>query len=149
MSDKQGKPSMNKPAKAVSQHEALIYAMVTVSAADQRMTDGELLKIGDIVRTVPAFRGFNQERLVAVAEACGELLLDEDGLDRILAIIGETLPPKLHETAYALAVEVAAADLHVEQEPLRFLQMLRDHLDLDMLAVAAIERSARVRYRVL
>ena len=27
--------SMNKPAKSISQHEALIYAMVTLSAADR------------------------------------------------------------------------------------------------------------------
>ena len=48
-----------------------------------------------------------------------------------------------------VTVEVAAADLHVEQEELRFLQMLRDRLDLDKLAIAAIERSARVRYRTV
>ena len=137
------------PKKTVSEHDALIYAMVTTSAADQTMTDGELMKIGDIVRTVPVFRGFDAERLVPVTEACGLLLQDEDGLDRILDIIATVLPPKLYETAYALAVEVAAADLHVEQEPLRFLQMLRDRLDLDELAVAAIEHSARIRFRVL
>ena len=45
-------------------------------------------------------------------------------------------------------VEVAAADLHVEQEELRFLQILSDEFELDQLVVAAIERSARVRYRV-
>jgi hypothetical protein len=44
---------------------------------------------------------------------------------------------------------VAAADLHVEQEELRFLQILRDRLEIDPLVVAAVERSARVRYRVL
>jgi hypothetical protein len=77
----------------------------------------------------------------------GALLQDEDGLDRVLDIIATSLPPRLHETAYALTVEVAAADLHVEQEELRFLQMLRDKLDLDKLTVAAIERGARARYR--
>jgi tellurite resistance protein len=140
---------MPKAVKPVSQHEALIYAMVTTSAADQTMTDGELMKIGDMVRTVPVFRGFDPERLVQVTEACGALLQDEDGIDRILDIIASVLPPRLYETAYALAVDVAAADLHVEQEPLRFLQMLRDRLDLDKLVVAAIEHSARVRFRVL
>ena len=138
---------MNKPAKSISQHEALIYAMVTLSAADRTMTDGELMKIGEIVRTMPIFRGFDPERLVASAEACGAVLQNDNGLDQMLDIIGATLPQRLYETAYALTVEVAAADLHVEQEELRFLQMLRDRLDLDKLAVAAIERSARVRYR--
>jgi tellurite resistance protein len=141
--------TMNKVANPISQHEALIYAMVTLSAADEKMSDRELLKIGDIVRSLPAFRSFDASKLVAAAKACGEYLQFDDGLDQILDVIANTLPPKLYETAYALAIEVAAADFHVEQEELRFLQMLRDRLDLDKLAVAAIERSARVRYRML
>jgi tellurite resistance protein len=139
---------MNTVAKPVPQHEALIYAMVTLSAADSKMTDRELAKIGDIVRSLPIFRDFDPEQLVPAAEACGAILLNEDGLDRVLKVIA-ALPTPLHETAYALAVEVAAANLHVEQEVLRFLQMLRDRLELDPLTVAAIERSARARYRTL
>jgi tellurite resistance protein len=139
---------MNQMARPISHHEALIYAMVTLSAADRAMTDQELLKIGDIVRTMPIFRDFDQDRIVDIASACGVLLRDEDGLDNMLAIIKAALPPRLYETLYACAVEVAAADLHVEQEELVFLQMLRDELEIDDLIVAAIERSARVRYRV-
>jgi len=134
--------------RPIGHHEALIYVMVTVSASDRSMTDNELRKIGDMVRQVPVFVDFDQERLVHVAEECGRRLQGDDGLDQILGIIAEALPERLYETAYALAVEVAAADLHVEQEELRFLQILRDHLELDKLAVAAIERSARVRYRL-
>lgn len=132
----------------VSHHEALIYAMVTLSAADRTMTDRELMKIGDIVRTVPIFADFDPERLVPTAEKCGAILRESDGLDTVLALLSATLPPRLHETCYALVIEVAAADLHVEQEELRFLQMLSDEFELDQLVVAAIERSARVRYRV-
>lgn len=139
---------MNTLATAVSQHEALIYAMVTLSASDSEMTDRELAKIGDVVRGLPVFADFDIERLVPTAEACGAILQQEDGLERVLGVIA-SLPSRLHETAYALAVEVAAADLRVEQEELRFLQMLRDSLDLDKLAVAAIERSAQARYRSL
>lgn len=137
---------MNQMANKVSQQEALIYAMVTLSAADSKMTDRELAKIGDIVRGLPIFSAFDPEKLVPTAEACGAILQEEDGLDRILDVIA-ALPAPLHETAYALAIEVAAADLHVEQEELRFLQMLRDRLNLNTLAAAAIERGARARYR--
>jgi tellurite resistance protein len=140
---------MNKPMKTVPEHDALIYAMVTLSAADRKMTDRELKKIGDVVQTLPVFAEFERDRLVTAAEACGAILQTNDGLDRVLDIIATSLAPRLLETAYALAVEVAAADLHVEQEELRFLQMLRDRLDIDPLVRAAIERSARVRYRVL
>ena len=139
---------MNQMPRQIGHHEALIYVMVTVSASDRKMTDNELRKIGDIVRQVPIFADFDTDRLISVAEECGQGLLRDDGLDTILNVISEALPERLYETAYALAVEVAAADLHVEQEELRFLQILRDHLELDKLAVAAIERSARVRYRL-
>ena len=84
-----------------------------------------------------------------MAEECGNLLEGEDGLDTVLEVIAASLPEKLYQTAYALAVEVAAADLVVEQEELRFLALLRDRLSLDKLTVAAIELSARVRNRVV
>jgi tellurite resistance protein len=139
---------MNQMARPISHHEALIYAMVTLSAADRTMTDNELLKIGDIVRTMPIFADFDQNLLPSVAASCGVILREDDGLDLIIAVIKAAMPPRLYETLYACAVEVAAADLHVDQEELVFLEMLRDELEIDPLIVAAIERSARVRYRV-
>ena len=139
---------MNKTVQTVSHQEALIYTMVTLSAADRSMTDGELKKMGDIIRTLPIFRDFDINRLLQVAEACGTLLQADDGLETVLAVISGSLPQRLYETAYAVAVEVAAVDLHVEQEELRFLQILRDTLNLDPLTTAAIERGARARYRV-
>lgn len=135
--------------KSISHHEALIYVMVTISAVDRTMTDPELYKIGDIVQTLPVFHDFDAEKLVPIAEACGHILNDEDGLDTVLDMIASSLPHKLYETAYALAVDVAAADLHVEQEELRFLQLLRDRLNLDKLSVAAIERGARARHQTV
>lgn len=133
----------------VSPHEALVYLMVTISAADRTMTDAELSQIGNIIKTLPIFRDFDREKLVEIAARCSMILEEDDGLDTVLDAAHDALPEKLYETAYALAIEVAAADLHVEQEELRLLQMLRDRLDLDKLVVAAIEHSARVRYRRL
>jgi len=133
----------------ITPQDALIYIMVTVSAADTRMTDAELSSIGNLVHRLPVFTGFDDERVPEIAERCYELLTKDDGLDRILDIAHQALPEKLYETAYALAVEVAAADLHVEQEELAFLQLMRDLWNLDELSVAAIERSARVRFRKL
>lgn len=133
----------------ITPQDALIYIMVTVSAADARMTDAELSSIGNLVHRLPVFTGFDVDTVPEIAERCYELLTKDDGLDRILDIAHQALPEKLYETAYALAVEVAAADLHVEQEELAFLQLMRDLWNLDELSVAAIERSARVRFRKL
>lgn len=131
----------------VSPQEALIYAMVTVSAADARMANTELMKIGHVVETLPVFAGFDGERLVATAEAASEVLAADHGLDAILDVIAGSVPDRLRDTAYALAVEIAAADLKVPAEESRFLQMLRDRLDIDALTAASIERSAQARYR--
>ncbi|WP_108660865.1 tellurite resistance TerB family protein [Acuticoccus kandeliae] len=133
----------------ISHHEALVFAMVTMSAVDRTMTDAELRRIGEIVQQLPVFRDFDSDRLVSLAETCGEILQEDDGLDTMLDLIATCTPEELHETAYALAVEVAAADLRIQQEELRFLQMLRDRLDLEKLVVAAIERGARARHRRL
>ncbi|WP_136659868.1 tellurite resistance TerB family protein [Nitratireductor sp. XY-223] len=127
--------------------DALIYVMVTMSAVDRTMTDAELAQIGNVTRTLPIFQDFNEERLVRVSKDCGAILSEQDGLDTVLLIIHDALPHNLYDTAYALAVEVAAADLHVEQEELRLLQILRDRLGLDKLTCAAIERGAMARYR--
>jgi len=133
-------------AETVSPQSALIYVMVTMSAAEGTMSDAELREIGVIVETLPAFRNFDSEDLVKEAEACAALLSEDDGLERVLDLIAESLPKSHYDTAYALAVEVAAADLNVEQAELRLLQLLRDRLDLDKLTIAAIERGARARY---
>lgn len=130
-------------------HDALIYVMVTMSAADRDMTDRELMRIGHMVKNLPIFESFDIDQLVTISEACGDLLSHEDGLDRILNDVAKQLPKRLHETAYALAVEVAAADLQIKPEELRFLQMLRDTLHLDPLTCAAIERGAKARHTTL
>lgn len=128
--------------------EALIYAMVTMSAVDRIISDGELRKIGNIVSQLPVFAKFDENQLVKTAEKCGEILSDEDGLEAILTLISDALPKKLHETAYALAVDVAAVDRDVSNEEIRFLELLRDSLDLDKLTIAAIERGARARHQI-
>ncbi|NBN64284.1 Tellurite resistance protein TerB [Microvirga tunisiensis] len=131
----------------VSVQEALLYVMVTMSAADSSMPDAELGSIGDLVKTLPVFAGFDGNRVVTVAQACGELLQRPDGLDHILEIVADSLSPRLYDTAYALAVEVAASDGTLPDEELRLLEILRDRLNLDKLTVAAIERSAQARFR--
>ena len=130
----------------VSHHQALIYAMVTMSAVDARVGDRELRRIGQIVQTLPVFAGFDPEQLTRVAQECGEMLQVDDGLEAVLGLIAEALPGRRGETAYALAVEVAVADLHIWREEIRFLARLRDALGLDKLITAAIERSALARY---
>ena len=128
---------------------ALIYTMVLVSAADSVMTDAEFQTIGSIVKQLPVFKKFELDRLPETTAACAERLAETDGLDKLLQEIVSSLPKRLHETAYALACDVAAADAHASQEELRLLEILRDRLDIGPLEAAAIERGARARHTVL
>ena len=132
--------------KIPSLQRALIYVMVVMAAADREMTDRELKRIGDQVRNLPAFAGFDERNLVPSADECAAQLGREGGLDRFLDIVVGSLPTNLMETAYALACEIAAADLKVQQEELRLLQMLRDRLGVDGLVASAIERTVRARH---
>lgn len=133
--------------KPFSVHEALLHLMITVSMADRTMSEREVEEIGLLTDTLPVFEGLDRSRLGAIAEETASLLEDGDGLEAILDRTKAALPAKLWETAYALAVEVVAVDMIAGQEELRFLEMIRDAFDLDPLVTAAIERSARVRYR--
>jgi len=130
----------------ISHHDALIYTMVMVSAADSVMTDAELGTIGDIVGHLPAFKDYDRPGLTRSAAACADLLQREDGLDVAFDAIKAALPAKLRETAYALACDVVAADGEASQEELRMLEMIRHRLGVDRLTAAAIERGARARY---
>jgi tellurite resistance protein len=134
-------------AKKISIPEALIYAMVMVSAADGDMPDSELQRIGRLARFLPVFDDFDEEQIIPASKDIQEILAGPEGMDIALEIIRDTLPPRLYDTAYALAVEVATADLRLEMEELRFLQHLRARLDIDKLTAAAIERSAVARFR--
>ena len=128
-------------------HDALIHLMIVAATSDSAMTEQELARIQALVGRLPVFEGFDNARLAAVANACADTLNGEGGLDKVLDDAVAALPKKLQDTAYALAVEVTAVDLFLEQEELRFLELLRDKLDLDRLITAAIETAARARHR--
>jgi tellurite resistance protein len=135
--------------ESLNHHSALVYVMVTVSAVDRAMTDDELHRIGEIVSNLPVFSDYDDNKLVKTAEACGEILSADGGLQQVLRLVRGALPEKLRETAYAVALEVAAADRLVRPEETRFLEMLGDTLELDRMTTAAIERGIRARNATL
>jgi tellurite resistance protein len=120
--------------------------MVMVSAADNEMSDSEITRMGEIVRQLPVFKGFDDEQMATVAQECAGVLAQENGLNLALEQIRDALPYHLRETAYVLACDIAIADLKAEQEELRLLEMLRHTLEIDRLSAAAIERAAGARY---
>lgn len=129
--------------------DALIHLMIVAASSDSTMSERELFRIQALIDRLPVFEGFDKSRLADVVNDCADLLNGPDGLDQVMDNAIAALPKKLEDTAYALAVEVTAVDLHLEQEELRFLEMMRDKLSLDRLTTAAIEVAARARHRRL
>jgi tellurite resistance protein len=134
---------------AISAHDALIYIMVVTASSDTAVTEQELHRIEMLVTRLPVFEGYDRKLLAGAANACADLINGNTGLEGVLDMAIAAIPRRLQDTAYALAVEVAAVDLKLEQEELRFLEMIRDRLELDRLVTAAIEAAARARHRRL
>jgi tellurite resistance protein len=139
---------MKQTRTTISHHSALIYVMVVVAAADGTMSAKELRAIGDLVKNLPIFRDFDEERLIAASQECAAILQEDDGLDAVLGLIKNALPEHLRETAYWLALEVALSDSRMMQEEIRVSELLRRALGIERLIAAALERGARARYQV-
>ena len=132
-----------------SLQDALVAAMVGVSASDANPTTREILSISRMIETLPIFEGYDVERVQVIGETVFDLLTEDDGLDALFGLMRDALPAALRETAYALCCDVAAADGHAFQAELRYLLELREELDIDRLHAAAIERGSAARHRRL
>jgi uncharacterized tellurite resistance protein B-like protein len=131
----------------MTEQQVLIHLMLAMAAADEAISDAELSRVERLIDFLPVFENFPPEDLDIVTDSFVELMAVEEGLDSLMTLLASTLPDELHETAYALAVEIAAVDLTVTPEELHLLDMIRDFLKVDKLAAAAIERGARARFR--
>ena len=125
---------------------ALIYVMVVVSASDARMSDAELHAIGDTVRSVRVFEGFDENKIIPVASECAAILQEREGLPAVIGLVKEALSMHLRETAYALVLDIALAEAPVLAEENRVLQLLKTEFEIDRLVAAALERAAIVRH---
>lgn len=131
----------------MSPQDALVAAMILMSAADRDISDSELKEIDASLDVTPVFSGYDTTRLRLVASSVIELLQDEEGLQTTLDMIRNALPDRLRETAYALACDIAAADGAVQFEEIRLLELMRHAFRIDRLAAAAIERGSRARHQ--
>ena len=134
---------------SLSPQDALVAVMIAVSAADEQMRTAELVAIQRMVNHMPVFAGYDPDRLRVVSQTVLELFEEEEGLSALFGLVRDGLPERLYETAYALACDVAAADIRLGQSELRLLEELREELMIEHLQAAAIEYGVRARHRTL
>ena len=131
---------------SLSPQDALVAVMIAVSASDQQMKTTEMVAIQSMVNHMPVFASYDSDRIRVIAQTVYDLFEEEDGLAALFGLIRDGLPERLHETAYALACDVAAADGKLREVELRMLEEVREELQIDRLHAAAIEWGARVRH---
>jgi len=134
--------------KTITPQSALVYVMVVVAAADGSMDEREKAAMAEVTRRLPAFRGFDPDRLAATVEDCSAILQDNEGFEAVLGLVRDALSEPLRETAYWLALELALSDHKVALEEIRVIETIRRALGLDKLVAAALERGARARFQV-
>ncbi|MFZ5750402.1 MAG: tellurite resistance TerB family protein [Pseudomonadota bacterium] len=140
---------MTQTLPAFTAQDALVAVMVAVSVSDETIRTSELLAIERQVNHLPIFADYDADRIREVAQTVYRLIEEEDGLDTLFAMVRDALPERLNETAYALACDVAAADVRLGQTELRMLEEVREELEIDRLHAAAIEWGARARHLTL
>jgi tellurite resistance protein len=134
---------------SLSPQDALVAVMIAVSASDETVRTAELVAIQRIVNHLPVFADYDADRMRQVAQTVFDLFEEEDGLDALFGLVRDALPERLHETAYALACDIAAADGRIGQPELRMLEEIRHELNISRLHAAAIEQGARARHQRL
>ncbi len=129
--------------------DALVAVMISISASDETMRTSELLSIERMVNHLPVFSDYQIARVTEISNRVFDILAEEDGLDILWNTVRAALPERLFDTAYALACDVAAADLRAGEQELRLLEDMRYEFNIDRLLAAAIEAAARARHRTL
>ena len=130
----------------IDRQSALIYAMVLSAAADRDMADLEIGLIGDLIRYLPAFEGYDMEKLPDTWKGCVDLLTEDSGLEQVIMAVRDALTAPQRETAYALACDVIAVNGKTSPEELQLLEILRGSLEIGRLTATAIEHCAQVRF---
>ena len=80
------------PPASFTVQDALVAAMVGVSASDENITTNELLTISRIVDTLPIFDGYDSDRLRTIGQTVFDLFTEEDGLEALFGLMRDALP---------------------------------------------------------
>ena len=114
----------------------VVFAAV---AADERITDEELKYLHIIFSRMRLFDAWAAVQYQPLFDKLNNIL-NNQGLDRLMEMSIESLPPKLYQTAFALSVDLVLADGIVTREEKDFLYDLQQKMGIETdLATKIIE----------
>lgn len=119
--------------------EAFAGVVFAAIAADERITDEELNYLHTIFSRMSLFDAWSAVQYQPLFDKLSNILKNQ-GLDRLMEMSIEALPPKLYQTAFALSVDLVLADGIVTREEKDFLYDLQQKMGIETdLATKIIE----------
>lgn len=114
---------------SLSPAEAFAAVAVAAIAADGYLKTEERQQIVTLLRQVPLFAGYSEQRLAELLEKLFNLL-SVKGINPLVAIARESLPAELQETAFRVAVDLVLVDGELTPKERNFIEHLWHIMDI-------------------
>jgi hypothetical protein len=124
---------------ALSHAEAFAGVIFAANSVAQELSEKTFAYFRDIFSRMRLFEGWSATHYHTLFEKLTDMLKTQ-GLETLLEMSIRALPPKLYQTAFAVAVDIVLADGLVNKEEKDFLYMLQKKLQIETeLATKIIE----------
>jgi hypothetical protein len=114
----------------LSVHDAMAAILIASVSADGALGVDESSRIQHVMSMSRLFKAASGTEGAGSVERA-VTLLQEHGMDSVLAACAEALPPELHATAFAIAVDLVLCDGRIETREKAYIDRLQAALDVD------------------
>jgi len=135
---------------AIKDELTIPYAFAAIplamSAIDGNIDEKEMECVGTYIERMRIFKNYENEQIATMFSKLLNLL-GQKGVVNLLKAAKMRLPPKLRETAFASAVDVAFADGVLEARETKLLKDLYKFLEVPEITATMIIKVAAIRNR--
>jgi len=107
----EGLSNVSASISPMSPQDALIAVTFVTAISDDLMSEKEYREITATVNLLPVFKDYDTDRIDGIIDTVQAFMEEDDGVESLVGLVKSALPDHLYETAYALACDVAAADV--------------------------------------
>jgi len=126
----QGLQASSTESLTLSVHDAMAALLIASVSVDGVLSVDESSRIQNVLSTSRLFKAASGTAGAGSVERA-VTLLQEHGLDSVLTASAEALPPELHATAFAVAVDLVLCDGRVEAREKAYIDSLQATLGVD------------------
>lgn len=120
-----------------SQPEAMAAIAVAAVAADGKILEVETERSLWLLSQLELFKGYSEPKIIKIVEKLFNIL-NEKGLNNLVAIANQSLQSKYKETAFTVATDLVLIDGEFSVSEQVFLKNLREVLDISVETAEAI-----------